>query len=241
MDRRAAVTEDQQQQRTCSSREVAVAENQQQQNQETSARWHWSQLTEWRKTAECLCAGGFLAEWGASGYLLVELGLLTHGARELSACVHKAFWQSGVPPGTYRWSYRALEHLPQQGGCGCEAPGLRGHRKQKLKRQGTQEAELPVSQKLVLPEYSIHSLFCVMFLCAQEWLTLGLNVPLLFYHFWRYFHCPADSSELAYDPPVVMNADTLSYCQKEAWCKLAFYLLSFFYYLYCMIYTLVSS
>ncbi|XP_055275784.1 protein cornichon homolog 3 isoform X1 [Moschus berezovskii] len=96
-------------------------------------------------------------------------------------------------------------------------------------------------RKLVLPEYSIHSLFCIMFLCAQEWLTLGLNVPLLFYHFWRYFHCPADSSELAYDPPVVMNADTLSYCQKEAWCKLAFYLLSFFYYLYCMIYTLVSS
>ncbi|XP_040307873.1 protein cornichon homolog 3 isoform X1 [Herpailurus yagouaroundi] len=87
-------------------------------------------------------------------------------------------------------------------------------------------------RKLVLPEYSIHSLFCIMFLCAQEWLTLGLNIPLLFYHFWRYFHCPADSSELAYDPPAVMNADTLSYCQKEAWCKLAFYLLSFFYYLY---------
>ncbi|EMP24554.1 Protein cornichon like protein 3, partial [Chelonia mydas] len=86
--------------------------------------------------------------------------------------------------------------------------------------------------QLVLPEYSIHSLFCIMFLCAQEWLTLGLNVPLVFYHFWRYFHCPADSSELAYDPPAVMNADTLSYCQKEAWCKLAFYLLSFFYYLY---------
>ncbi|XP_015448230.2 protein cornichon homolog 3 [Pteropus alecto] len=105
-------------------------------------------------------------------------------------------------------------------------------------------ASRPVSLlplQLVLPEYSIHSLFCVMFLCAQEWLTLGLNVPLLFYHFWRYFRCPADSSELAYDPPVVMNADTLGYCQKEAWCKLAFYLLSFFYYLYCMIYTLVSS
>uniref|UniRef100_I3MY39 Cornichon family AMPA receptor auxiliary protein 3 n=1 Tax=Ictidomys tridecemlineatus TaxID=43179 RepID=I3MY39_ICTTR len=69
----------------------------------------------------------------------------------------------------------------------------------------------------------------------QEGLTqVMLEVP-------EYFHCPADSSELAYDPPVVMNADTLSYCQKEAWCKLAFYLLSFFYYLYCMIYTLVSS
>ncbi|XP_026262940.1 protein cornichon homolog 3 isoform X1 [Urocitellus parryii] len=107
------------------------------------------------------------------------------------------------------------------------------------KKEGRKERR--GKQQLVLPEYSIHSLFCIMFLCAQEWLTLGLNVPLLFYHFWRYFHCPADSSELAYDPPVVMNADTLSYCQKEAWCKLAFYLLSFFYYLYCMIYTLVSS
>lgn len=42
-----------------------------------------------------------------------------------------------------------------------------------------------LSPQLVLPEYSIHSLFCVMFLCAQQWLTLGLNVPLLFYHFWR--------------------------------------------------------
>uniref|UniRef100_A0A8C6RB50 Cornichon family AMPA receptor auxiliary protein 3 n=1 Tax=Nannospalax galili TaxID=1026970 RepID=A0A8C6RB50_NANGA len=110
-----------------------------------------------------------------------------------------------------------------------------GHRERCPEVNGSREG------KLVLPEYSIHSLFCIMFLCAQEWLTLGLNVPLLFYHFWRYFHCPADSSELAYDPPVVMNADTLSYCQKEAWCKLAFYLLSFFYYLYCMIYTLVSS
>ncbi|XP_051780661.1 protein cornichon homolog 3 [Erpetoichthys calabaricus] len=88
-------------------------------------------------------------------------------------------------------------------------------------------------RKLVLPEYSIHGLFCIMFVCAQEWLTLGLNVPLLFYNLWsRYFHSPTDSSELMYDPASVMNGDTLNYCQKEAWCKLAFYLLSLFYYLY---------
>ncbi|XP_065124403.1 protein cornichon homolog 3 isoform X3 [Paramisgurnus dabryanus] len=40
-------------------------------------------------------------------------------------------------------------------------------------------------RKLVLPEYSIHVLFCIMFLCAQEWLTVGLNIPLLFYNTWR--------------------------------------------------------
>ncbi|XP_073893370.1 protein cornichon homolog 3 isoform X5 [Macaca fascicularis] len=54
-------------------------------------------------------------------------------------------------------------------------------------------------RKLVLPEYSIHSLFCIMFLCAQEWLTLGLNVPLLFYHFWSPF-CTWISSALTVTP-----------------------------------------
>lgn len=48
----------------------------------------------------------------------------------------------------------------------------------------------------------------------------------------RFFHRPADGSEVMYDPVSVMNADILNYCQKESWCKLGFYLLSFFYYLY---------
>ncbi|KAL7887944.1 hypothetical protein AOLI_G00029180 [Acnodon oligacanthus] len=96
-------------------------------------------------------------------------------------------------------------------------------------------------RKLVLPEYSIHGLFCIMFLCAQEWLTVGLNIPLLFYNTWRYFHSPTDTKELLYDPASVMNGDTLKFCQKEAWCKMSFFVLSFFYYLYCMIYSLVTS
>lgn len=41
------------------------------------------------------------------------------------------------------------------------------------------------SVQLVLPEYLIHFFFCVMFLCAAEWLTLCLNLPLLAYHVWR--------------------------------------------------------
>uniref|UniRef100_A0A3P8YX72 Cornichon family AMPA receptor auxiliary protein 1 n=1 Tax=Esox lucius TaxID=8010 RepID=A0A3P8YX72_ESOLU len=94
---------------------------------------------------------------------------------------------------------------------------------------------------LVLPEYLIHVFFCVMFLCAAEWLTLGLNMPLLAYHVWRYMSRPVMSGPGLYDPTTIMNADILAYCQKEGWCKLAFYLLSFFYYLYGMIYVLVSS
>ncbi|TRY99251.1 hypothetical protein DNTS_022813 [Danionella cerebrum] len=87
-------------------------------------------------------------------------------------------------------------------------------------------------RRLVVPEYSIHGLFCLMFMCAGEWVTLGLNIPLLLYHLWRFFHRPQDGSEVMYDPVSVMNADILNYCQKESWCKLGFYLLSFFYYLY---------
>ncbi|XP_013879034.1 protein cornichon homolog 1 [Austrofundulus limnaeus] len=94
---------------------------------------------------------------------------------------------------------------------------------------------------LVLPEYLIHFFFCVMFLCAAEWLTLFLNLPLLAYHVWRYMSRPVMSCPGLYDPTTIMNADILAYCQKEGWCKLAFYLLSFFYYLYGMIYVLVSS
>ncbi|XP_069049349.1 protein cornichon homolog 1 isoform X2 [Lepisosteus oculatus] len=77
---------------------------------------------------------------------------------------------------------------------------------------------------LVLPEYLIHAFFCVMFLCAAEWLTLGLNVPLLAYHVWRYMSRPVMSGPGLYDPTTIMNADILAYCQKEGWCKLAFYL-----------------
>uniref|UniRef100_A0AAQ4PI58 Cornichon family member 1 n=1 Tax=Gasterosteus aculeatus aculeatus TaxID=481459 RepID=A0AAQ4PI58_GASAC len=94
---------------------------------------------------------------------------------------------------------------------------------------------------LVLPEYLIHFFFCVMFFCAAEWLTLCLNLPLLAYHVWRYMSRPVMSCPGLYDPTTIMNADILAFCQKEGWCKLAFYLLSFFYYLYGMIYVLVSS
>ena len=35
-----------------------------------------------------------------------------------------------------------------------------------------------------------------------------------------------------YDPTAIMNSATLDKCQREGWAKLAFYLLSFFYYIY---------
>lgn len=68
---------------------------------------------------------------------------------------------------------------------------------------------------------------CLIRFCSGP---LQMQAKLLF--FFRFFHRPADGSEVMYDPVSVMNADILNYCQKESWCKLGFYLLSFFYYLY---------
>ncbi|KAF0311249.1 Protein cornichon [Amphibalanus amphitrite] len=93
---------------------------------------------------------------------------------------------------------------------------------------------------LVLPEYFIHLVFNFVFLVAGEWFTVILNVPLIAYNINRYRTRPVMSGPGLYDPTCIMNADTLSKCQREGWIKLAFFLLSFFYYLYGMIYSLIS-
>uniref|UniRef100_A0A4W2EL90 Cornichon family AMPA receptor auxiliary protein 1 n=1 Tax=Bos indicus x Bos taurus TaxID=30522 RepID=A0A4W2EL90_BOBOX len=90
--------------------------------------------------------------------------------------------------------------------------------------------------------FFFHAFFCVLFLYVAEWFTLGVNMPLLAYHIWKYMSRPVMSGPGLYDPTTIVNADILAYCQKKGWCKLAFYLLAFFfYYLYGMIYVLVSS
>jgi len=94
---------------------------------------------------------------------------------------------------------------------------------------------------LVLPEYGLHLLFNILFLLSGEWLSLILNLPLIAYHIHRYRTRPVMSGPGLYDPTSIMNADILDRCQKEGWFKLSFYLIAFFYYLYGMIFSLISS
>ncbi|ESO00918.1 hypothetical protein HELRODRAFT_185743 [Helobdella robusta] len=94
---------------------------------------------------------------------------------------------------------------------------------------------------LVLPEYGLHAFFVLLFIITFEWITVVLNLPLLFYHIHRYMNRPVMSCPGLYDPTTIMNADELSRGNREGWIKLAFYIITFFYYLYSMIYVLVSS
>ncbi|XP_053980475.1 protein cornichon [Hylaeus anthracinus] len=93
---------------------------------------------------------------------------------------------------------------------------------------------------LVIPEYSLHILINVLFLISGQWFTLLLNIPLIAYHLWQYSHRPVMSKPGLYDPTSIMNAQVLTSHEREGWIKLAFYLLSFFYYLYCMISSLIQ-
>ncbi|XP_063901412.1 protein cornichon [Zophobas morio] len=94
---------------------------------------------------------------------------------------------------------------------------------------------------LVVPEYLLHIFVNILFAAAGEWFSLLLNIPLIIYHINRYRTRPVMSGLGIYDPTSIMNADVLTRCQREGWIKLAFYLLSFFYYLYGMIYCLISA
>ncbi|XP_078464446.1 LOW QUALITY PROTEIN: protein cornichon homolog 3-like [Lampetra planeri] len=104
----------------------------------------------------------------------------------------------------------------------------------KLERERKIEKLCRMLMKLALPEYFIHCLFCVMFLCALEWLALAVNLPLFCYHSWRFMQSPGKQSaaDATHDPGTATQAEVLAYCRREGWCKLGFYLLSYFYYLY---------
>uniref|UniRef100_A0A5S6R1G7 Cornichon n=1 Tax=Trichuris muris TaxID=70415 RepID=A0A5S6R1G7_TRIMR len=94
---------------------------------------------------------------------------------------------------------------------------------------------------LIIPEYGMHLFFNILFLFSMEFFSLAINIPLLAYHIHKYLNRPVMSSPGIYDPTTIMNADHLNRAIREGWAKLLFYIISFFYYLYCMISTLVAS
>merc|ERR1711990_1007685 len=78
---------------------------------------------------------------------------------------------------------------------------------------------------LVLPEYACHALILILMFSSSEISSAIANIPLLVYHIWRYTKRPMGMTKPAL---------------YEGWSKMAFYFLSFFYYLYSMIYVLIT-
>ncbi|VDO10064.1 unnamed protein product [Brugia timori] len=95
--------------------------------------------------------------------------------------------------------------------------------------------------QLVLPEYLLHIILTFLFVLSFQLGGLCWNIPLIAYHIHRYIQRPLMTGPGIYDPTTILNKNELQKALKEGWIKLGFYLISFFYYLYAMIYTMVTS
>ncbi|XP_065065202.1 protein cornichon homolog 1-like [Rhopilema esculentum] len=93
---------------------------------------------------------------------------------------------------------------------------------------------------LVLPEYGLHAFLMLLFFFGGFWIVFLFNVPLLCYNIYRYANRGIISGVGIYDPTEIMSTSVLNKCQREGWVKLAFFLISFFVYLYRLLYALLS-
>ncbi|BHF71938.1 Protein cornichon 1 [Sparganum proliferum] len=99
----------------------------------------------------------------------------------------------------------------------------------------------PIDQCRSLNPYGIHAFITLFFLLTWQVVALFINIPLLIYNIQRYANRPVMSGFGLYHPTTVLTSGELNRAMKEGWVKLAFYILTFFYYLYGMIATLVSA
>ncbi|KAE9392509.1 cornichon [Gymnopus androsaceus JB14] len=88
--------------------------------------------------------------------------------------------------------------------------------------------------QFVLPENIAHGFLTILFLISAQWIAFLLNAPLLLFNANR-----IRNKNHMYDATEIFR--TLPAHKKESFIKLAFYLLSFFYYLYRMIVALIAD
>jgi len=86
----------------------------------------------------------------------------------------------------------------------------------------------------VLPEMAVHGLLTALMLLSGNWAVFLWNLPLLAYHALL-----LRSRDQAYDPTEIFPK--LFRKKVEAFGKMAFFLLSFFYYLYRLVLALIDT
>ncbi|KAJ1921721.1 hypothetical protein H4219_000454 [Mycoemilia scoparia] len=86
----------------------------------------------------------------------------------------------------------------------------------------------------VVPEMAVHAVIFAVFLLSFEWMTVLINLPLFAWNASKF-----TKGSYRYDATEVFR--TLDKHKRENFIKVGFYLLSFFYYLYCMIMALIAD
>jgi len=86
----------------------------------------------------------------------------------------------------------------------------------------------------ILPEVVVHCFLTLLFFLSGFWFEFILNVPLVAWHAYSFVN-----KKLNLDPTAIFSS--LNDAKKVSYVKLGFYMLSFFYYLYRLIYALVRD
>ncbi|KAK2463154.1 hypothetical protein APHAL10511_004809 [Amanita phalloides] len=88
--------------------------------------------------------------------------------------------------------------------------------------------------QFVLPEYAVHAFLTLLFFLSGQWMAFLINLPLVVFNGYKVF-----GKAHMYDATEIFR--TLPAHKKESFIRLAFYLMSFFYYLYRMIVALIAE
>lgn len=93
----------------------------------------------------------------------------------------------------------------------------------------------------VLPEVIAQAVLTVLlFFVNFHWILFALNVPMVVWQVYKYLTVP-DCNFGVYDPTEIHNRGNLKRHLRDSMIRLAFYLIFFFIYLYCMIIALLTS
>jgi len=92
----------------------------------------------------------------------------------------------------------------------------------------------------VLPEIIAYTILVILLLFSWHWILFSINVPLMAWMIHKYYSIPKGNLGL-YDATEIHNRGKLKLHMRDSLIRLAFHLVHFFIYLYCMIISLLTN
>ncbi|XP_067140604.1 protein cornichon homolog 4 [Centruroides vittatus] len=94
--------------------------------------------------------------------------------------------------------------------------------------------------KWVIPETIAQGIISVLLLITFHWFLFLLNIPMTSWQIYKILTIPSGNFGV-YDPTEIHNRGNLRKHLRDSMIRLAFYLIFFFIYLYCMIIALLTK
>ncbi|CAL1291633.1 unnamed protein product [Larinioides sclopetarius] len=94
--------------------------------------------------------------------------------------------------------------------------------------------------KWIIPEMVAQGVVTLLLLIEWHWILFLINLPMTCWQVYKYLTVPSGNFGV-YDPTEIHNRGNLKQHMRDSMIRLAFYLIFFFVYLYCMIISLLMK